>query len=238
MRVADRRSRSTFWLDDAIVDRCGPWLGRFSMGTAALAVYMVLARHAGRDSEAWPTVARLASQAGCKERTVQTALRLLELAGLIGVYASTDGETGKPTTNTYVLLAPPKELPSLSLDPSMWKRVERERVTVRTGADGRRFVAEWQDNQGRNICTPTPAESAPPPRNICAPRARPRSSEGKPSEGQGPSDDQKPHDWGLRLAWCQDLDNRPPGWSVERCATELLVTDKQLKVYRPDGRRR
>lgn len=243
MRVADRRARSTFWLDDAIVDRWGPWLGRYSQGTAALAIYLVLARHAGRDGESWPSVARLALHGGCPQPAVRRALHLLELAGLVAVYASEDAETGALRSNTYVLLTPPEEPPELGTDPATWPEVERERITVRLGADGRRMVEDWRDQQNARS---TPCEKqqggycekqqGAPAKNRRA-RARPLSDEGLPSEGQH-TEGARPHDWLARIAWCTNDDpHRPPSISIEQCAASPRSA-KAIERYRENGRRR
>jgi hypothetical protein len=177
VKIGDRRRRSTFWLDDDFIDRWAPWLGGYPSGTAAIACYVALARHAGRDGESWPSVARLAASIGLKERAAQMALRLLEHAGLVVVYLSVDAETHKPRTNTYVLVTPPATFPELPRAAKDWPDLERRRVEV-SGWGRDRAVVAWPEanerSEGRNICTPTPADNAPlPPQNMHPPRARP-----------------------------------------------------------------
>lgn len=197
MRIADRRSRSTFWIDDGFIDRCGPWLGRFPCGTVAIAAYVALARHADRAAEAWPSVASLASLIGAGRRSTQYALQLLELGGLIAVLESYDAATDKRLTNTYVLLDLPERFPELSVKPDEWPAAERKRVRVHVGRDGRRMIEDARTtrkeqntcSEGCTICTGDCAACARGGCRICTLRARDDLSEGKPIEGQGPSDD-------------------------------------------------
>lgn len=190
MRVADRRSRSTFWLDDAFIDRCGPWLGRFPCGTVAIAVYVALARHADRSAEAYPKLSSLARWVGSSRSGVQRALRLLELGGLIAVLESYDVETDKQLSNTYVLLTPPEDFPELSVKWDEWPDPERRRVQIVIGGDGRRQILDGRENKntrsgGSTGDTGEGLQVTPPLPTGDTHRARDLLSEGKPIEGQG-----------------------------------------------------
>lgn len=234
MRIADRRSRSTFWLDDAFVDRCGPWLGRYPGGTAALAIYTVLARHAGRDSEAWPSVARLALYAGCSQSTVRRALHLLELGGLVAVFVSVDGATGSMRSNTYVLLTPPADFPQLAEDPKDWPAVDRDRVSVRLGGDGRRMVEDWRASQ-RESMTPCHGDRGAPTAGDRGPLSQTTGDaratdqlEGNLGEGPSP---QRAKERTLserraaaKLAWATDDPARPAHITAELWATTAIET--------------
>lgn len=171
------------------MDRWAPWLGRYPSGTAAIACYVALARHAGRDGESWPSVARLAASLGVSGRTARRALTLLELAGLVAVYQSIDANDGRQRSNTYVLLTPPAALPELSRDAGEWPEPERARVSVRLGNDGRRMVEDWREGQNARSTPgqkrqggPGQKRQGPPDKNDRA-RARVLSTEGKPKEG-------------------------------------------------------
>lgn len=175
MKVNDRRSRSIFFVDDIVVDRFGPWLGRHQAGTAALAVYMVLARHADREASAFPSVALLSELTGCARTTVRVALHLLELAGLVAVYECVDAGTGRQTSSTYVLLTPPAELPAeLPRDEKDWPDPERQRVRIETADGMRRFVEDARGGMRTDVREGSPGEGG-----------RGRLARGGPSPGEG-----------------------------------------------------
>lgn len=139
MRILDRRSRSHFWVDDSVIDRYGPWLGRQAAGTAAIVVYFVLARHAGKDADTWPSVQLISDTTGVSRRSVQRALRVLEVAGLIAITECIDAGTDRQTSSIYTLLTP-TEPPAYETEQD-WPPVSRQRLRV-VFVDGKRVLAE------------------------------------------------------------------------------------------------
>src|SRR3954452_8376845 len=130
-RPRDRRARNTFWIDDRIVDDVAPVMARYSAGAAALLVYVVLARHADRQGESWPGLAKIASEAGISSRTVQRAIRLLEVLGLVEVTTCYEVDSGRQTSNLYTLLTPPPQLPCVDPDEQRWPPPQRRTLCIR-----------------------------------------------------------------------------------------------------------
>ena len=133
MTTRDRRSRYTFWIDDRIVDEFAPVMARYRSGTAALAVYMVLARRADREGESWPRLELIASESGSSARTAQRAIHLLEALGLVEVTVCYEQGSNRQTSNLYTLLTPPVRLPELDPDPQKWPPPHRRTLLVRGG---------------------------------------------------------------------------------------------------------
>src|SRR5215211_1912820 len=106
-RTRDRRTRHTFWIDDRVIDEFAPVMGRYPFGAAALAVYAVLARRADRERDSWPSLGLIAAASGSGERTVQKALRLLEILGLVEISTCYEQGSQRQTSNLYTLLTPP-----------------------------------------------------------------------------------------------------------------------------------
>src|SRR5918993_3631129 len=130
MNTHDCGVRRTFWIDDRIVDKFAPAMARYRSGTAALAVYMVLARRADREGESWPRLELIASESGSSARTVQRAIRLLEALGLVEVALCYEQGSNRQTSNLYTLLTPPDPLPGIDPDPDKWPPPNRRTVLV------------------------------------------------------------------------------------------------------------
>jgi hypothetical protein len=137
----ERRGRSTFWIDDRIIDQYGPLLEEYPFGADALAVYAVLARRAGRDGKSWERVKPMARLAATKERSFQRCIRLLELLGLVAVESCYYEGTKIRTSNRYILLPPPLVPPRVDADPARWPAPTRPVIYVSKGAN-RRHVAD------------------------------------------------------------------------------------------------
>ena len=177
----DWRRRHTFWIDDRVVDEFGPVMGRYPFGSAALAVYAVLARRADRDGESWPRLRSIAEQAATSERSVRRAMHLLELLGLVEVTACYEAKSQRQTSNLYTLLTPPDALPVLHPDPAQWPSPQRRNLVIEGGnraqtvADAR-CSALGEEHAERlppgQAGTPPPASLAPLPVRL-APHPRP-----------------------------------------------------------------
>lgn len=208
-RTRDRRSRRTFWIDDRVVDEFGPVMGRYPYGAAALAVYAVLARRADRDGDSWPRMRAIAEQAGLSPRTVQRAIQLLEVLGLVEVATCYEQGTNRQTSNLYTLLAPPEAAPAIDLDPGAWPEPSRRTFLVRAGnraqsvADARE--EEWtsivREGHSRGLPprqpdTPSPVRLAVPPcQGDTPPPVRLTPLEGNTNEGNTVKENA--HDVGL-----------------------------------------
>lgn len=164
----DRRRRQTFWIDDAIVDRFAPIIGRYSYGADAIAVYTVLARRADRDGESWPGVPSIAMQAATSERTARRALHLLEALGLVEIAACYEAGSNRQTSNLYTLLTPPEIAPEIDPDPANWPTPERRRLLV-MGSNRAQVVADGRLHEVAEAETPcqfgspSPVSLAVPP---------------------------------------------------------------------------
>ncbi len=187
----DRRARQTFWLDDRVIDEFAPVMGRYTFGMAALAVYTALARRAGCDGESWPRLRTIAQQVGSSERTVQRAIQLLELLGLLEVTSCYEEGSKRQTSNLYTLLTPPAVPPELDPDPAHWPTPCRRTLVVRAGhraqtvADARQGTpqaASAGQETPRPQDTPPPTSQSPRPRQQGAPSPVSRTpQEGLPS---------------------------------------------------------
>ncbi len=71
------------------------------VGPLAIAVFVVLARHADTDGTCWPSVPRIARLCGCTDRAVQLAVRRLKAARMIGSDPR-HGERGQQS-NVYTM---------------------------------------------------------------------------------------------------------------------------------------
>jgi hypothetical protein len=174
----ERRARSTFWIDDQVIDTFAPVMRRYPFGMAALSVYTALARRAGRDGESWPSLSSLAEQAATSERTVQRAIQLLELLGLVEVTSCYEEGSKRQTSNLYTLLTPPPVPPELDPDPARWPPPCRRTLVIKAGpraqtvADARQAPpASAPESTGtpRQPVTPSPASQSPRPRHTDTP---------------------------------------------------------------------
>jgi hypothetical protein len=152
------RGSRQFWIDDRVIDCFAPVLGRYPFGTAALAVYLVLARRADRDGGSWPRLALIAKESGTSERTVQRAIRLLEVLGLVEVSLCYEQGSNRQTSNLYTLLTPPDQLPEIDSDPDKWPRPIRRALLVCGGNRAESLAAKLReaDSAGRS---PRPADT-------------------------------------------------------------------------------
>lgn len=166
----ERRVRSTFWIDDQVIDTFAPVMGRYRFGMAALSVYTALARRADRDGGSWPSLGTLAAQAATSERTVQRAIQLLELLGLVEVTSCYEEGSKRQTSNLYTLLTPPAVPPELDSDPARWPSPHRRTLMIPSGqrtqavADARQgqpAPAPATDETPRQPVTPPPATQSP-----------------------------------------------------------------------------
>jgi Helix-turn-helix domain len=132
----ERRIRHTFWIDDRVIDCFAPVMSRFPFGAAALGVYIVLARRADRDGNSWPRLELIANESGSSERTVQRAIRLLEVLRLVEVALCYEQGSNRQTSNRYTLLTPPDRLPDIDPDPDKWPPPRRRTFLVRDGNRG------------------------------------------------------------------------------------------------------
>jgi hypothetical protein len=206
VRTHDQRSRNTFWIDDRVVDEFAPVIGRYPFGVTALAVYAVLARHAGRDGDSWPSLGLLVAESGSSTRTVHKALRLLELLGLVEIAVCYERDSRRQMSNLYTPRTPPERPPQIDPDPSAWPPPARRVLLISgSGRDRAQSVAAARLERSAPVVarpsgvageprvqTPTPrsadtlhpATAAPPPCNACAlPPATVAPLEGNPTEG-------------------------------------------------------
>ncbi|MFN8677577.1 MAG: helix-turn-helix domain-containing protein [Thermomicrobiales bacterium] len=174
----ERRVRSTFWIDDQVIDTFAPVMGRYRFGMAALSVYTALARRADRDGGSWPSLGTLAAQAATSERTVQRAIQLLELLGLVEVTSCYEEGSKRQTSNLYTLLTPPAVPPELDSDPARWPSPHRRTLMIPSGQrtqavanarQGQPAPAPATDETPRQPVTPPPATQSPRPRQAVTP---------------------------------------------------------------------
>lgn len=169
----DRRRRQTFWIDDAIVDRFAPIIGRYPYGADAIAVYTVLARRADRDGESWPGVPSIAVQAATSESTARRALHLLEVLGLVEIAACYEAGSNRQTSNLYTLLTPPERAPEIGPDPTKWPAPTRRRLLV-MGSNRSQVVTDGRSREVAEAETPCQPDS-PSPVSLTAPPCQPDS---------------------------------------------------------------
>jgi uncharacterized membrane protein YgcG len=104
--IRDRRDKHWFWIDDAVIDAHATALGPFG-----LALYMVLARHADRHGQCYPSLRRLQALLGDAARnTIKKYLALLVSRGLL-TYTTRQADEGDAASHLYILLTPPSEMP-------------------------------------------------------------------------------------------------------------------------------
>ena len=97
--ITDNRRPNWCWIDNDVVDTFGPVIG-----PNAIAVYLVLARHANNETrKAWPSFATIARMAGISRPTAIKAVGKLVEAGLISTEKRSTGY-GDWDSNTYTLL--------------------------------------------------------------------------------------------------------------------------------------
>lgn len=112
--VADERRPGWCWVDNDVIDKFGP-----ALGPHALAVYLVLARYANRDTrKAWPSFTTIAKQIGVSRPTAIKAVSALIDAGLISTEKRTSGY-GDWDSNAYTLLPVGAQSPLLGSKPPL-----------------------------------------------------------------------------------------------------------------------
>ncbi len=99
--IKDCRRSGWLWLHDEILDKYGA-----TIGPIGLAVYLILARFAGKKGTAFPSLERMAVIGGVSKRSVQRALLHLKELGLISITYRTR-EDNSQTSNVYALLPLP-----------------------------------------------------------------------------------------------------------------------------------
>src|SRR5215204_1963102 len=166
-RTTDRRRRHTFWIDDRVIDCFAPVMSRYPFGAAALAVYIVLARRADREGDSWPRLELIANESGNSERTVQRAIRLLEVLGLVEVALCYEQGSNRQTSNLYTLLTPPDLLPAIDPDPDQWPPPNRRTLLVRSG-ERAESVAAARVQQGALVGPGSDGSSVVPSRPVRA----------------------------------------------------------------------
>ena len=104
-RVRDFRTKQFFQVDDE-------YLNGYARicGVTATAVYMALCRHANKNQEAWPSKNFIAKEIGSSERSVYSALVVLEKCGIIQIKSQGRKEDGSFRNLVYCLI-----------DKTMWK---------------------------------------------------------------------------------------------------------------------
>jgi hypothetical protein len=95
--VVDKRQKVTTTLDNELIDR-------EDISIYAKGVYMVLARHEGKDHTSWPSTETISKKAGIHHTTVEKAIKELESLNIVAV------QRRRGAANRYVLL-----------DKSCWK---------------------------------------------------------------------------------------------------------------------
>lgn len=97
--VVDERRPGWCWVDNDVIDKFGPILG-----PNAMAVYLVLARYANKDTrKAWPSFTTIAKLAGISRPTAIKAIGKLIDAGLVSSEKRGSGY-GDWDSNSYTLL--------------------------------------------------------------------------------------------------------------------------------------
>ena len=177
-RTRDGRQRQTFWIDNRVIERFAPVMGRYPFGAAALAVYFVLARRANRDGESWPGLELIARESGSSERTVQRTIRLLEVLGLVEVSHCYEQGSNRQTSNLYTLLTPAEQPPEIDFDPERWPTPPRPTLLVR---DGNRVQAIATNRLQQDA----PGGRASDDRLGAPPRSAPAGLQPVSSAGQG-----------------------------------------------------
>lgn len=98
--VVDGRRTGVFIVEDAAVDSMAS-----VVGTNALAVYVVLCRHASRDGVCYPSADTIGAKLGMSRSTVWRAVALLERHRMVGrSKRQPHGRTGTFLNNEYRLL--------------------------------------------------------------------------------------------------------------------------------------
>lgn len=97
--IVDDRKPGWCWIDNDVIDKYGP-----SIGPHAIAVYLVLARYANKDTrKAWPSFATIAKLSGISRPTAIKAISKLIDSGLVATEKRTSGY-GDWDSNSYTLL--------------------------------------------------------------------------------------------------------------------------------------
>lgn len=107
--VRDHRQPGWFWASNEMIDQAGAELGPYG-----IAVYMALARWAGKDGTCYPSIATIAKKLGCSSNKVRESLKNLTEAGWIKIEKRTDGK--RHQSNLYILLPPPQDEEGASQD--------------------------------------------------------------------------------------------------------------------------
>jgi hypothetical protein len=144
-------------------------MSRYPFGAAALAVYAVLARRADREGDSWPRLELIANESGSSARTVQRAIRLLEVLGLVEVALCYEQGSNRQTSNLYTLLTPPDSLPGIDPDPDKWPPPNRRKLLVR-GSNRAESVAAARLEQTAHSGERPPWAGLVPVRELGTPR--------------------------------------------------------------------
>lgn len=126
-------------------------------------------------------------------RTVQRAIRLLEVLGLVEVATCYEQGGNRQTSNLYTLLTPPQTAPAIDPDPVAWPEPRCRTLLVRAGnraqavADAReqeRLEIVQEGTTPRQADAPSPVTLTRPPRHGDAlPHDTVAGQEGDTSEG-------------------------------------------------------
>ena len=98
--LGDKRRTKWFWMYNEIPDEYAPILG-----PCGIAIYVALSRHANADTrDCFPSYRTLARKAGCSPAMAVKAVKLLCECNIISKTTRTNPDTGRPTSNMYLLL--------------------------------------------------------------------------------------------------------------------------------------
>jgi len=101
--LRDQRTEKRFFVDNIFVDTYGPIIGPYGH-----AVYNVLLRHSTpKGTGAFPSHKTIAEKSGCGPTKVKKVLKQFQDLGLIFVVKRFNEETGRQTSNEYLILDPP-----------------------------------------------------------------------------------------------------------------------------------
>jgi len=99
--IRDRRDKHWFWIDDAVIDQHAA-----AIGPMALALYVVLVRHADKAGKLYPSMRRLEHILGTSRPTIRKHLQILVTSGLI-THTQRTSDDGRDTSSLYTILSPP-----------------------------------------------------------------------------------------------------------------------------------
>lgn len=183
--ISDDRKPGWCWIDNDVIDKYGPVIGPH-----AIAVYLVLARYANKDTrKAWPSFATIAKLAGVSRPTAIKAIGKLLDAGLIATEKRSSGY-GDWDSNSYTLLAVNAQGALLGSQPDLPpSQPDLPRVVKEVYQGGKGGLLEqdsinktYSEQDSKDITTPSPIGSgvAQPPEPPSPPAPDPKPKTPKP----------------------------------------------------------